>query len=138
MTCQTILYEIENSILTITLNRPEKLNAFTVEMGHELIAAFSRASDDDKVDAIIITGAGRAFCAGMDLSGEGNVFGLDEALQPTLDDMRKRPRDPEIEEGVQAFREKRPPRFNDKASTDMPPFYPWWNPSDTPVGIADV
>ena len=50
--------------------------------------------------AIIVTGAGRAFCAGMDLSGEGNVFGLNEALEPDIKDMRERLRDPEIEQGV--------------------------------------
>ncbi|MGI9287238.1 MAG: enoyl-CoA hydratase-related protein, partial [Pseudomonadales bacterium] len=49
-------------MLSLTLNRPEQLNAFTVEMANELIAAFNRASDDDGVSAIIVTGTGRAFC----------------------------------------------------------------------------
>ena len=48
---------------------------------------FRHASDDDAVGAIVVTGAGRAFCAGMDLSIEGNVFGLDESQQPTLEDV---------------------------------------------------
>ena len=100
MSYKTILYQVEDSILTLTLNRPEKLNAFTVEMGHELIDAFDRASDDDEVSAIVVTGAGRTFCAGMDLSGEGNVFGLKEALEPDISDMRERLREPEIEQGV--------------------------------------
>jgi enoyl-CoA hydratase/carnithine racemase len=95
MDYQAIRYEIDDNILTLTLNRPEKLNAFTVQMAHELIDAFNRASEDDEVRAIVVTGAGRAFCAGMDLSGEGNVFGLDEGLRPTLDDLNSNMEDPE-------------------------------------------
>ena len=87
MSFNTIRYEVSDQILTITLNRPEQLNAFTVEMAKELIRAFNQASDDDKVSAIVVTGAGKAFCAGMDLSSAGNVFGLNEELQPSLDDM---------------------------------------------------
>ena len=100
MTYNAILYQIENTILTITLNRPEHMNAFTVEMARELIDAINRASEDDEVRAIVVTGAGKAFCAGMDLGSEGNVFGLDESLQPSLDDMQTRLNDPEITEGV--------------------------------------
>jgi len=100
MSFNTIRYEVSDQILTITLNRPEQLNAFTVEMAKELIRAFNQASDDDKVSAIVVTGAGKAFCAGMDLSSAGNVFGLNEELQPSLDDMRTRLHDPAIEEGV--------------------------------------
>jgi enoyl-CoA hydratase/carnithine racemase len=80
----TIKYEVSEAILTLTLNRPNQLNAFTVAMADELEHAFRRASDDDEVRAIVVTGAGRAFCAGMDLSVEGNVFGLDESKTPTL------------------------------------------------------
>jgi len=100
MTYNTLSYEVEGRILTLTLNRPEQLNAFTVEMAHELIDAFERASEDDEVGAVIVTGAGRAFCAGMDLSREGNVFGLDESLTPLLADMRERLDDPAIRDGV--------------------------------------
>jgi len=100
MTFNTILYEVSEQILTITLNRPEQLNAFTVQMANELIRAFNQASEDDEVSAIVVTGAGKAFCAGMDLSSAGNVFGLNEELQPSLDDMRTRQHDPAIEEGV--------------------------------------
>ena len=100
MSFNTIRYEVSDQILTITLNRPEQLNAFTVEMAKELIRAFNQASDDDKVSAIVVTGAGKAFCAGMDLSSAGNVFGLNEELQPSLDDMRTRLHDPAIKEGV--------------------------------------
>ncbi len=100
MDYNTIEYQVDDYILTLTLNRPEHLNAFTVEMAEELIQAFNRASDDDAVRAIVVTGAGRAFCAGMDLSVGGNVFGLDEALSPGLEDMEQGLDDPEIHSGV--------------------------------------
>lgn len=82
----TIRYDVSDRILTLTLNRPEQLNSFTVEMANELEDAFRRVNDDDKVAAVVVTGAGRAFCAGMDLSVKGNVFGLDETRSPTLAD----------------------------------------------------
>ena len=100
MSYNTLRYETADCILTLTLNRPEHLNAFTVEMAHELIEAFNRASNDDDVRAIVVTGQGKAFCAGMDLSVDGNVFGLNEALTPTMEDMDKRLDDPEIVAGV--------------------------------------
>lgn len=100
MSYRTLRYDVSDDILTLTLNRPEKLNAFTVEMANELIDAFSRASDDDAVRAIVVTGAGRAFCAGMDLSIDGNVFGLNEDLAPTMADMEQRLDDPAIVDGV--------------------------------------
>jgi len=96
----TLKYDVSDYILTLTLNRPEHMNAFTVEMSKELIAAFNHASVDDSVRAIVVTGAGKAFCAGMDLSAEGNVFGLDETQTPTMADMNERLNDPVIEEGV--------------------------------------
>ena len=71
---QEILYAVDNGIATITLNRPEKLNAFTETMRLELIAAFDTIDADDGVRAVIVTGAGRAFCAGADLSSGGNTF----------------------------------------------------------------
>ena len=77
MSYSTILYEVEDNILTITLNRPEALNAFNNEMLFELIDACDKADADDNVKAIIITGAGRGFCAGADLSGGGNAFDYD-------------------------------------------------------------
>lgn len=100
MDYNTLSYQVSDFILTLTLNRPEQLNAFTVEMADELIAAFNRASDDDEVRAIVVTGAGRAFCAGMDLSVGGNVFGLDESQQPSLEDMEQRLDDPSMASGV--------------------------------------
>ena len=67
MVYEQILYEIKDHILTLTLNRPDHLNAFTPQMRKELIDALDRADADDQVRAIIVTGAGRAFCAGADL-----------------------------------------------------------------------
>lgn len=97
---ETILYDIESQILTITLNRPDHMNAFTVTMANEMIDAFERAGKDDDVRAIIVTGAGKALCAGMDLSVSGNVFGLDETLEPTLEDVATRGDDPAFRDGV--------------------------------------
>ena len=97
---ETLTTELADRVQTVTLNRPDQLNAFTVTMANELVAAFEAASLDDAVGAVVLTGAGRAFCAGMDLAAEGNVFGLDEALQPTMADMRDRLDDPEIVAGV--------------------------------------
>jgi enoyl-CoA hydratase/carnithine racemase len=74
MAYKTILYDVADNILTITLNRPEKLNAFTGEMMTEMIDAFDKADADDNVRAIIVTGAGRAFCAGADLSAGPRTF----------------------------------------------------------------
>ena len=96
----TLRYELADKILTLTLNRPDHLNSFTVEMSQELVHAFSRASQDEEVGAIVLTGAGRAFCAGMDLNAQGNVFGLNENLRPTLQDMNDKLLSSEIAQGV--------------------------------------
>lgn len=100
MKYQTICYDVSDYILTLRLNRPEQMNAFTVEMANELVHAFNRASEDDSVRAIVVTGTGKAFCAGMDLSVGGNVFGLNEELMPGLSDMEQRLDEPEIHDGV--------------------------------------
>lgn len=96
----TIRYEVKDGLLRLTLNRPEQMNAFTVKMAYELEAAYDRASEDDNVGAILVTGAGKAFCAGMDLSVDGNVFGLDESQNPTVADMQTRPVSEAMEQGV--------------------------------------
>jgi enoyl-CoA hydratase/carnithine racemase len=75
MDFEHIRYEVAERILTITLNRPDKLNAFTRRMEEELILAFDRSDADDEVRAVIVTGAGRAFCAGADLSRGGETWG---------------------------------------------------------------
>ena len=100
MTYETLVTELESRILTITLNRPESMNSFTVEMAGELVNVFNSASEDDDVGCIIVTGAGKAFCAGMDLSIGGNVFGLDESIRPNLDEVRRRYNDEDIVTGV--------------------------------------
>lgn len=97
---RTLDYSVEDRILTLTLDRPDQLNSFTLTMAEELVRAFERADRDDGVAAVVVTGRGRAFCAGMDLSADGNVFGLDESMRPTNDDMRSRLEDPEILAGV--------------------------------------
>jgi enoyl-CoA hydratase/carnithine racemase len=73
-TFETLRYEVADGIATLTLNRPEKLNAFTAQMRDDLVAAFDRSDADDAVRAVIVTGAGRAFCAGADLSSGGKTF----------------------------------------------------------------
>ena len=85
MNYEQILYDVADGLLTITLNRPEKMNAFTTRMMHELIDAFGRADADDAVRAIIVTGAGRAFCAGADLSSGGGTFHAPEAIEEHRD-----------------------------------------------------
>jgi enoyl-CoA hydratase/carnithine racemase len=74
MTIETLDCTLDSGVLTITLNRPDKLNAFNRAMMEELIAAFDRADADDAVRAVIVTGAGRAFCAGADLSQGAKTF----------------------------------------------------------------
>jgi enoyl-CoA hydratase/carnithine racemase len=74
MEFEQIRAEVDDRVLTITLNRPDRLNAWTPIMGRELIEAFDRADADDEVRAVVITGAGRGFCAGADLAGGGETF----------------------------------------------------------------
>jgi enoyl-CoA hydratase/carnithine racemase len=71
---EQIRYEVADGVLTITLNRPDRLNAFTETMLNELIAAFDASDADDDVRAVIVTGEGRAFCAGADLAKGGETF----------------------------------------------------------------
>jgi enoyl-CoA hydratase/carnithine racemase len=71
---EEIRYEVQDHVLTITLHRPDRLNAFTGTMARELIEAFDRADADDEVRAVVVTGEGRAFCAGADLGAGGDTF----------------------------------------------------------------
>jgi enoyl-CoA hydratase/carnithine racemase len=75
-----ILLEIADGVALVTLNRPERLNAYTTVMGRELHEAFARCDADDAVRAIVVTGAGRGFCAGADLAGGGGSF--DRTAEP--------------------------------------------------------
>ena len=107
MTYSTLDYAVDEGLLTLTLNRPDMLNAFTVEMAGELEEAFDQADRDDAVRAVIVTGAGHAFCAGMDLSVGGNVFGLDESIDPMGTDAEKI-RDTGGRVALRIFRMKKP------------------------------
>ncbi|WP_348240452.1 enoyl-CoA hydratase-related protein, partial [Salmonella enterica] len=71
---ETLSYEVDDRILTLTLNRPERMNAYTGRMADELIDAFDRADADDDITVVIVTGAGRAFCAGSDLEKGGDTW----------------------------------------------------------------
>ena len=86
---ETLTWQVDDDgIATLTLHRPDALNAFDLTMARELLQVFTTDARDDAVRAVVVTGSGRAFCAGMDLSADGNVFGLDESLSPTPEDFR--------------------------------------------------
>ena len=72
---QPVTSTLDDGVLTLTLNRPDKLNAYTAQMGRELAAAFRRADTDDAVRVVVVTGAGKHFCAGADISGGADSFG---------------------------------------------------------------
>ncbi len=82
MEFEQITTELADGVMTITLNRPDRLNAFTGTMGEELRAAFDRVDADDEVRAVIVTGAGRGFCAGADLGSGGDTFARREHEDP--------------------------------------------------------
>jgi len=89
MELTTLRYEVADKILTLTLNRPDRMNAFNGRMCEELIAAFDRAEADDDVKVVIVTGAGRAFCAGSDLERGGDTWGKHaEHLAKQAEDQR--------------------------------------------------
>ncbi|MEY2432350.1 MAG: hypothetical protein QOC92_2075 [Acidimicrobiaceae bacterium] len=69
-----ITYEVDSRVLTITLDRPDRLNAFTYRMHEELLDAFDRVDADDDVRVVVVTGRGRGFCAGVDLGEGGGTF----------------------------------------------------------------
>jgi enoyl-CoA hydratase/carnithine racemase len=98
---ETLTWAVDDDgIATLTINRPDALNAFDLTMARELLQVFTTEARDDAVRAVVVTGAGRAFCAGMDLSAEGNVFGLDESLAPTPADFRAAYDEPPYADGV--------------------------------------
>jgi len=101
MRYDTITYEVADQILTITLNRPDKLNAFNGTMQRELIDAFDAADKDDTIRVIIVTGTGRAFCAGADLSSGADTFDRDARRGPVkrLADGRVDYSDPNLRDG---------------------------------------
>jgi enoyl-CoA hydratase/carnithine racemase len=77
MTYETVTAAVENNVLTLTLNRPDRLNAFTLKMMREMIDVFDKADVDDEVRAVVVTGAGRGFCAGADLAAGARSFDRD-------------------------------------------------------------
>src|SRR4051794_1349080 len=81
-TFETVLYDVEDGIATLTLNRPERLNAFNTQMMVDLIAAFDLTDADDEVRAVIVTGAGRGFCAGADLANGADTFNNAARTEP--------------------------------------------------------
>jgi len=81
---ETLKYEVEDNILTLTLHRPERMNAFTAAMMRELIDAFDHADADDDVRAVIVTGEGKAFCAGADLEKGGDTFDRSKRAEEAL------------------------------------------------------
>lgn len=88
---ETLRWEVDaDGIGTVTLHRPDQLNAFDLTMAGELEELFRTTAASDDVRAVVVTGAGRAFSAGMDLTAEGNVFGLDERLRPSVAEFRER------------------------------------------------
>ena len=98
---ETLSVEVdEDGVATLTLDRPGQLNAFDLTMARELERFFLTDARSDEVRAVVVTGAGRAFCAGMDLSSEGNVFGLDESLAPTPEEFRASYDEPPYHDGL--------------------------------------
>jgi enoyl-CoA hydratase/carnithine racemase len=89
-----------DGVATLTLDRPDQLNAFDLTMAGELEQVFRTDAWHDDVRAVVVTGAGRAFCAGMDLAVEGNVFGLDESLEVSPESLREHLDDPAYADGV--------------------------------------
>ncbi|HYF60834.1 MAG TPA: crotonase/enoyl-CoA hydratase family protein [Burkholderiaceae bacterium] len=85
---ETLLYDVADGVATITLNRPDRMNAFTTRMRDDLIAAFDATDADDAVRAVIVTGAGRAFCAGADLSAGGQTFDYAERRDEARESVR--------------------------------------------------
>jgi enoyl-CoA hydratase/carnithine racemase len=83
-----IAYEVEDRIATVTLDRPDRLNAFTPQMQRELVDAFDRADGDDEVRVVIVTGRGRGFCAGADLSAGGSTFDATSRGTPRIEEHR--------------------------------------------------
>jgi enoyl-CoA hydratase/carnithine racemase len=100
-TYDTLICEVDDDgVATLILNRPDQLNAFDLTMARELQEFFRTDARDDAIRAVVVTGAGRAFCAGMDLSAEGNVFRLDETLHPTPEDLREHLAEAPYQDGV--------------------------------------
>ena len=99
-----ILFDVDDGVATITLNRPDRLNAVSGSMIRELTTAFDETDADDDVRAVIVTGAGRAFCAGADLSGGGGAFDFTDRADAST----AAPRDSGGEFALRVFRSIKP------------------------------
>lgn len=98
---ETLAPEVDDDgVYTLRLSRPDALNAFDLTMARELEEFFLVDARDDDVRAVVVTGEGRAFCAGMDLTASGNVFGLDESMAPTPESLREHLDDDAHRDGV--------------------------------------
>jgi enoyl-CoA hydratase/carnithine racemase len=98
---KTLRCEVDDDgVAVLRLHRPDQLNAFDLTMAGELEEFFRTDALEDEVRAVVVTGEGRAFCAGMDLSSDGNVFGLDESLSPTPEDLREHLTEEPFQSGV--------------------------------------
>jgi enoyl-CoA hydratase/carnithine racemase len=93
MNYDTLLTDLSEGVMTVTLNRPDKLNAFTVGMMSDLLDIFDQVDADDEVRAVVVTGAGRGFCAGADLSSGGNTFDSTDRGTKSESGKRRAPRD---------------------------------------------
>lgn len=89
MTYEEILYEVTDGVATLTMNRPDRMNAFTARMMHEMIDAFDQVDADDEVRAVIVTGAGRGFCAGADLGAGAKTFNYEARSDRPTSDLTK-------------------------------------------------
>jgi len=99
-TFETLQWRVDDGVATLTLHRPDALNAFDLTMARELLQVFTVEALDDEVRAVVVTGSGRAFCAGMDLSSDGNVFGLDESAEVTPELLRDHLTEAPYDDGV--------------------------------------
>jgi enoyl-CoA hydratase/carnithine racemase len=93
MNYDTLLTDLSEGVMTVTLNRPDKLNAFTVGMMSDLLDIFDQVDADDEVRAVVVTGAGRGFCAGADLSSGGDTFDSTDRGTKSESGKRRAPRD---------------------------------------------
>ncbi|MDB5969978.1 MAG: Enoyl-CoA hydratase [Hydrocarboniphaga sp.] len=102
---ETVLYHVDRRVATITMNRPEALNAFNRQLRHDLMQAIFQAAADDEIRAVVLTGAGRAFSAGADLSEDNGPGFLPQYQQNRLTSSA------DAREGISAFMGKRKPAF---------------------------
>jgi len=115
MSYEAIEFEVDRRIALVTLNRPERMNAWNDRMAGELVHAMRRCDEDDGIRAVVVTGKGRAFCAGADLAGGSGTFG-------DFNDRQKKPRErPAAESGRQA----EPLERDSPAATGYAGPFPW-------------